>query len=47
MNDDGTEVLLAAHLALNQASEGSNPSGPTLENQHWSSSGEDTALVTR
>jgi hypothetical protein len=25
----GTEVLLAAHLALNQASEGSNPSGPT------------------
>ena len=25
----GTEVLLAAHLALNQAGEGSNPSGPT------------------
>ena len=25
----GTEVLLAAHLALNQASESSNLSGPT------------------
>ena len=28
----GTEVLLAAHLALNQAGEGSNPSGPTENN---------------
>ena len=26
---DGTKVLAAAHLALNQASEGSSPSGPT------------------
>ena len=26
---DGTKVLAAAHLALNQAGEGSSPSGPT------------------
>ena len=29
MNANGTEVLAAAHLALNQASEGSSPSDPT------------------
>src|SRR5271170_4459505 len=28
---DGTKVLAAAHLALNQASEGSSPSGPTKQ----------------
>jgi hypothetical protein len=27
---DGTKVLAAAHLALNQAGEGSSPSGPTV-----------------
>ena len=40
-------MLAAAHLALNQAGEGSSPSGPTTETTHWSSSGEDTALVMR
>jgi hypothetical protein len=39
-------VLAAAYLALNQAGEGSSPSGPT-DNKHWSSSGQDSAFVTR
>ena len=42
----GTKVLAAAHLALNQAGEGSSPSGPT-RGMHWWSSRQDTALVRR
>ena len=41
----GIQVLVAASLALNQASEGSSPSGPT--EMHWSSSGQDSAPVMR
>ncbi len=44
---NGIEVLAAASLVLTQAGEGSSPSGPTSENKHWSSSGQDTALVQR
>ena len=44
-------MLVAASLALNQAGEGSSPSGPTetacRENKHWSSSGQDSAPVMR
>ena len=39
-------MLVAASLALNQAGEGSSPSGPT-DNKHWSSSGQDSAPVMR
>ena len=42
----GTKVLAAAHLALNQAGEGSSPSGPT-RGVHWWSKRQDTALVKR
>ena len=42
----GTEALEAEHLALNQAGEGSSPSGPTRSMHRWSS-GEDSALVRR
>ena len=42
----GTEVLAAERPALNRFGEGSSPSGPTPM-LHWSSSGEDSALVTR
>ena len=42
----GTKVLAAAHLALNQAGEGSSPSGPA-RGVHWWSSRQDTALVKR
>jgi hypothetical protein len=42
----GTEVLAAERPALNRFGEGSSPSGPTPM-LHRSSSGEDSALVTR
>jgi hypothetical protein len=42
----GTKVLAAAHLALNQAGEGSSPSGP-IAGSHWWSSRQDSALVRR
>ena len=42
----GTEVLAAERPALNRFGEGSSPSGPTPM-LHWSSSGEDSALVRR
>jgi hypothetical protein len=48
---DGTIARAAEHLALNQAGEGSSPSGPTVRfdwlSGHRSSSGEDTAPVMR
>ena len=50
---DGSKELAAAHLALNQASEGSSRaptegwSGPTDNTMHWWSSGHDSAPVMR
>ncbi len=43
----GTQVLAAAHPALNRAGEGSSPSGPIRNSRHRWSSGEDTAPVMR
>ena len=41
------KVLAAAFPALNRVGEGSSPSGPTDNNKHWSSSGQDSAPVMR
>ena len=40
-------MLAEACLALNQVGDGSSPSGPTDNDRHWWSSGDDSALVTR